>query len=65
MGDSKNEQLGFFDRFAGAASGIESRAPFFAFCLILIRHHYDDMGHFCLEDMGTQEFPDLLAAILR
>jgi low affinity Fe/Cu permease len=27
---------GFFDRFAGAASTVASRAPFFAFCLLLI-----------------------------
>jgi low affinity Fe/Cu permease len=28
--------IGFFDRFAGWASGIVSRAPFFAFCLLLV-----------------------------
>ena len=28
--------LSWFDRFAGAASRIASRAPFFAFCLLLI-----------------------------
>jgi hypothetical protein len=28
--------IGFFDRFAGRASGIVSRAPFFAFCLLLV-----------------------------
>ncbi len=27
---------GFFDRFAGAASTVASRAPFFAFCVLLI-----------------------------
>lgn len=27
---------GFFDRFAGAASTVASRAPFFAFCVVLI-----------------------------
>ena len=27
---------GFFDRFAGRASTIASRAPFFAFCVLLI-----------------------------
>lgn len=29
-------RLGFFDRFAGRASQIVSRAPFFAFCLLLV-----------------------------
>ena len=29
-------KLGFFDRFAGRASQFASRAPFFAFCLLLI-----------------------------
>ena len=29
----------------------------------LIHHAYDDMGHFCLEDMNTDAFPDLLSAI--
>ncbi len=28
--------VGFFDRFAGGASEFASRAPFFAFCLLLI-----------------------------
>lgn len=28
--------VGFFDRFAGRASDIVSRAPFFAFCLVLV-----------------------------
>jgi predicted alpha/beta hydrolase family esterase len=28
-----------------------------------IRHEYNDMGHFCLKHMGTEAFPDLLAAI--
>jgi low affinity Fe/Cu permease len=28
--------VGFFDRFAGRASDIVSRAPFFAFCLALV-----------------------------
>jgi low affinity Fe/Cu permease len=26
----------FFDRFAGGAAGLASRAPFFAFCLLLV-----------------------------
>jgi Low affinity iron permease len=29
-------EIGFFDRFAGRASEIVSRAPFFAFCLVLV-----------------------------
>ena len=29
-------KVGFFDRFAGRASEIVSRAPFFAFCLALV-----------------------------
>ena len=29
-------RVGFFDRFAGKASEIVSRAPFFAFCLVLV-----------------------------
>lgn len=29
-------EIGFFDRFAGGASEIASRAPFFAFCVLLI-----------------------------
>lgn len=28
--------IGFFDRFAGRASDVVSRAPFFAFCLLLV-----------------------------
>jgi hypothetical protein len=28
--------IGFFDRFAGGASAVASRAPFFAFCVVLI-----------------------------
>jgi low affinity Fe/Cu permease len=29
-------EVGFFDRFAGKASDIVSRAPFFAFCIALV-----------------------------
>ncbi|MDQ1365081.1 MAG: hypothetical protein QOE57_1123 [Acidimicrobiaceae bacterium] len=29
-------EIGFFDRFAGGASKVASRAPFFAFCVLLI-----------------------------
>lgn len=31
----------------------------------LIDHAYESMGHFCLDDMHTPAFPDLLAAIAR
>src|SRR5437588_13104287 len=31
-----SSRVGFFDRFAGHASTIASRAPFFAFCVLLI-----------------------------
>lgn len=31
-----SDRIGFFDRFAGQASEIVSRAPFFAFCLALV-----------------------------
>jgi predicted alpha/beta hydrolase family esterase len=27
------------------------------------QHAYSDMGHFCIEDLGTVEFPDLLACL--
>src|SRR5713101_7282922 len=29
-------RVGFFDRFAGLASRVASRAPFFAFCILLV-----------------------------
>jgi hypothetical protein len=31
-----SSRVGFFDRFAGHASDIASRAPFFAFCILLV-----------------------------
>jgi len=31
-----SERVGFFDRFAGRAATIASRAPFFAFCVLLV-----------------------------
>jgi low affinity Fe/Cu permease len=31
-----SSEIGFFDRFAGWAAGLASRAPFFAFCLMLV-----------------------------
>jgi low affinity Fe/Cu permease len=31
-----SSRVGFFDRFAGLAAKLASRAPFFAFCLLLV-----------------------------
>jgi low affinity Fe/Cu permease len=31
-----SSRVGFFDRFAGLAASLASRAPFFAFCLLLV-----------------------------
>lgn len=31
-----SDRVGFFDRFAGHAADIASRAPFFAFCVLLV-----------------------------
>ena len=31
-----SSRVGFFDRFAGLAATLASRAPFFAFCLLLV-----------------------------
>ena len=31
-----SSRVGFFDRFAGRAAHLASRAPFFAFCLVLV-----------------------------
>jgi low affinity Fe/Cu permease len=36
MPSSVDHELGWFDRFAGWASNVVSRAPFFAFCVLLI-----------------------------
>jgi low affinity Fe/Cu permease len=36
MPSDVNGTIGFFDRFAGGASTLASRAPFFAFCVALI-----------------------------
>jgi hypothetical protein len=36
MPDDVDEPIGWFDRFAGGASRLASRAPFFAFCLFLV-----------------------------
>jgi len=36
MPSQVSNDVGFFDRFAGWAAGLASRAPFFAFCLLLV-----------------------------
>jgi Low affinity iron permease len=36
MPSQVSSEIGFFDRFAGWAAGLASRAPFFAFCLLLV-----------------------------
>jgi low affinity Fe/Cu permease len=36
MPSQVSRDVGFFDRFAGWAAGLASRAPFFAFCLVLV-----------------------------
>jgi Predicted small integral membrane protein len=36
MPSQVSSDVGFFDRFAGWAAGLASRAPFFAFCLLLV-----------------------------
>ena len=36
MPSQVSSDVGFFDRFAGQAAGLASRAPFFAFCLPLV-----------------------------
>ena len=36
MPSDVSSRVGFFDRFAGRASHVASRAPFFAFCLCLV-----------------------------
>ena len=36
MPSGVSSRVGFFDRFAGLAARLASRAPFFAFCLLLV-----------------------------
>jgi low affinity Fe/Cu permease len=36
MPSDVSSRIGFFDRFAGLAARLASRAPFFAFCLLLV-----------------------------
>ena len=36
MPSEVSTRVGFFDRFAGVAANLASRAPFFAFCLLLV-----------------------------
>jgi hypothetical protein len=36
MPSEVSSRVGFFDRFAGVAAKLASRAPFFAFCILLV-----------------------------
>jgi len=36
MPSDVSSRVGFFDRFAGHTAAVASRAPFFAFCLVLV-----------------------------
>ena len=36
MPSDVSSRVGFFDRFAGSTAAVASRAPFFAFCLLLV-----------------------------
>jgi len=36
MPSDVSTRVGFFDRFAGVTAQVASRAPFFAFCLLLV-----------------------------
>jgi len=36
MPSDVSSRIGFFDKFAGRAAKLASRAPFFAFCLVLV-----------------------------
>ena len=36
MPSEVSSRVGFFDKFAGVAARLASRAPFFAFCLLLV-----------------------------
>ena len=36
MPSDVSSRVGFFDRFAGGTAAVASRAPFFAFCLLLV-----------------------------
>ena len=36
MPSEVSSRVGFFDRFAGLAARLASRAPFFAFCILLV-----------------------------
>jgi len=36
MPSEVSSRIGFFDKFAGLAAQLASRAPFFAFCLLLV-----------------------------
>ena len=45
------ERVGFFDRFAGRAATVASRAPFFAFCVLLVIVWAP--SYFVLQDINT------------
>ena len=45
------ERVGFFDRFAGRAANVASRAPFFAFCVLLVIIWAP--SYFLLPDLNT------------
>jgi len=46
-----SERVGFFDRFAGRAASVASRAPFFAFCVLLVIIWAP--SYFLLQDINT------------
>jgi low affinity Fe/Cu permease len=71
MPSSVTGQLGFFDRFAGAASSFASRAPFFAGCVLLIVVWAPSIGLFNLDtwqliiNTATTIITFLLVALLQ
>jgi Low affinity iron permease len=50
-------RIGFFDRFAGRASEIVSRAPFFSFCLLVVLAWLVE-GAIRIASMGASSFLD-------
>ncbi len=51
MPSEVTDQFGLFDRFAGHVSDIASRAPFFAFCVLLVAIWLP--SYFVLHDLDT------------
>lgn len=51
MPSQVNDDLGFFDRFADAASEFASRAPFFAACVVLVLIWLP--SYFLIRDLDT------------